>query len=188
MLYLAVPCRYVPDADGQARTFSLDLKDGSKITLECASTDPNVTTHEYTMSWMTAIQNSLTAQVSGMHVAAHPFCVRAHDSHTHTHTRTHTDTHGHTHTANHIEHVIFVPLSSPYILNCIRLCAVLWPLQPETEVPKSEGRRSSIVAASESELNDDEDEKDDEDGFGEGDDEDGFGGFDEGGGFGGFDE
>mmetsp|Transcript_30150 Transcript_30150/g.79171 ORF Transcript_30150/g.79171 Transcript_30150/m.79171 type:complete len:494 (-) Transcript_30150:12-1493(-) len=53
---------YMPDADGQARQFSLDLKDGSKISLECSSSDPNVTTHDYTMSWMTAIQNSLTAQ------------------------------------------------------------------------------------------------------------------------------
>lgn len=99
---------YVPDGDGQARQFALDIKDGTKISLECSSSDPNVTTHDYTMSWMTAIQNALTAQ-------------------------------------------------------------------PDEEKPKSEGRRASILAATESELQD-EDEGDED-----------FGDFEEGG-FGGFEE
>jgi hypothetical protein len=51
---------YVPDADGQARQFSLLLKNNQKITLECASSDPNVTTHDYTMSWMSSIQKALS--------------------------------------------------------------------------------------------------------------------------------
>eukprot|EP00041_Stephanoeca_diplocostata_P016164 m.315630 g.315630 ORF g.315630 m.315630 type:complete len:580 (+) comp20278_c0_seq1:131-1870(+) len=50
---------YVPDADKQARQFTLILKTGDKITLECSSSDPNVTTHDYTISWMTAIQSAL---------------------------------------------------------------------------------------------------------------------------------
>lgn len=54
---------YVPDADGQARQFSLILKGGTtKISLECASSDPNITTHDYTLSWMGSIQKALTAQ------------------------------------------------------------------------------------------------------------------------------
>lgn len=53
---------YVPDSDGQARQFALVLKNQTKITLECASSDPNVTTHDYTLSWMSAIQKALTAQ------------------------------------------------------------------------------------------------------------------------------
>ena len=109
---------YVPDESGTARQFSLDLKDGSKMTLECSSSDPNLSTHDYTMSWMTAIQQALTAQ-------------------------------------------------------------------PAEEKPKSEGRRASIVAATESELQEEEGGDGDEDGF----NEDDFGDFgDEGGGFGGFEE
>lgn len=53
---------YLPDADKQARQFALILKNGTKMTLECESTDPNIRTHEYTLSWMKAIQNALTAQ------------------------------------------------------------------------------------------------------------------------------
>lgn len=53
---------YVPDSDGQARQFALVLKSGQKMTLECDSSDPNVTTHDYTLSWMGAIQKALTAQ------------------------------------------------------------------------------------------------------------------------------
>jgi len=51
---------YVPDADGQARQFSLILKSGEKTTLECSSTDPNLSTHDYTMSWMSSIQKALS--------------------------------------------------------------------------------------------------------------------------------
>merc|ERR1719460_2317586 len=51
---------YVPDADGQARQFSLILKSGEKTTLECSSTDPNLSTHDYCMGWMGAIQKALS--------------------------------------------------------------------------------------------------------------------------------
>lgn len=57
---------YVPDKDGQARVFALLLKTGQKITLECASTDPNLTTHDYTMGWMSSIQRALSGMQKSM--------------------------------------------------------------------------------------------------------------------------
>eukprot|EP00039_Didymoeca_costata_P018522 m.333796 g.333796 ORF g.333796 m.333796 type:complete len:599 (+) comp17225_c0_seq1:231-2027(+) len=51
---------YIPDADGQAKQFSLLLKTGQKIALQCHSTDPNMSTHDYCMSWMSAIQKALS--------------------------------------------------------------------------------------------------------------------------------
>lgn len=57
---------YVPGKDGQARVFSLLLKTGEKITLQCESSDPNLTTHDYTTGWMSAIQHAL----AGMREAA----------------------------------------------------------------------------------------------------------------------
>jgi len=127
---------YVPDKDGQARVFSLLLKTGQKITLECASSDPNLTTHDYTMGWMSSIQRAL----SGMQKSMAEF-------------------------------------------------------KKEEAGKKKEGRRASIKAADEDELEDDEDvdfgdgaEKEDgfdmeAEGFGDDGEEDGFGD-----GFGGFGE
>jgi hypothetical protein len=57
---------YVPDKDGQARVFSLLLKTGQKVTLECASSDPNMTTHDYTMGWMSSIQKALSGMQKSM--------------------------------------------------------------------------------------------------------------------------
>lgn len=133
---------YVPDKDGQARVFSLLLKTGQKITLQCESSDPNLTTHDYTMGWMSAIQRAL----AGIQKSMAEF-------------------------------------------------------KKEEAAGKKEGRRASIKAADEDELEDDEDDDfgddgddgfdmeaegfgDDNDdtfggdfgGFGEGDDDDDFGG------------